>query len=63
MEEVDEFGAEDFEAVAGAERAEGFEGVGGGDEFDGEDEAGEIDHLLELEGGGHAHGDEVLLVA
>lgn len=63
MEEVDEFGAEEFEAGAGPEGTEGFEGVDGGDEFDGEDEAGEIDHLLELEGGGHAHGDEVLFVA
>lgn len=63
MEEVDEFGAEEFEAGSGIEGAKGFEGVDGGEEFDGEDEAGEIDHLLELEGGGHAHGDEVLFVA
>jgi hypothetical protein len=63
LEDVDEFGAEDFEAGAGLEGAEGFEGVDGGDEFDGENEAGEIDHLLELEGGGHPHRDEVLLVA
>ena len=59
---VSEAGAGVFEEWGGGVATE-IEGAGGSEGFDGDDHLGEADTLLELEGGGHAHADEVLLIA